>query len=172
MRPQGKSILITAAARRMARAAAIACAEAGATVFATDINREGLASLQGECPAIRTFALDVTNSDEIAALVNEQPKLDGLFNCAGFVHHGAVLDISDADWAFSFDLNVTSMMRMCRAFLPGMLERASETGTASIVNMASSIKGFANSTAYGATKASVIALTKAIAAEKPAIITI
>jgi len=101
-------------------------------------------------------------------LVSDLPDLDGLFNVAGFVHHGTLLDISDEDWAFSMDLNVTSMMRLARACLPGMLRRADATGSASIVNMASmasSIKGFPFRTAYGATKAAVIGLTKGIAAD-------
>ena len=94
--------------------------------------------------------------------------LDGLFNCAGFVHHGTILDVTDADWAFSMDLNVTAMMRLTRACLPGMIARAAETGSASVLNMASmasSIKGFPNRLVYGASKAAVIGLTKAIAAD-------
>ena len=102
------------------------------------------------------------------ALAAELPDLDGLFNCAGIVHHGTVLEVSDADWDLSVAVNITSMLRISRAFIPGMLRRAEITGTASILNMssmASSIKGFPLRTAYGATKAAVLGLTKAIAAD-------
>lgn len=168
MRLQGKTILVTAAGQGIGRASALALAAEGAKVFATDINEETLSTLSQENGAIETRILNVMNSDDIGALATTLPNLDGLFNCAGVVHNGALLDITDKDWAFAFDLNVTAMMRMCRAFLPGMLKRAEETGSVSILNMASmasSIKGFANRTAYGASKAAVIGLTKAIAAD-------
>lgn len=169
MRLEGKTILMTAAGQGMGRASALACAAEGARVFATDINDEALQSLQAENGGIETIRLDVTDSKAISALAAELPDLDALFNCAGFVHHGTVLDISDDDWAFSLDLNITSMLRMCRAFLPGMLTRASQTGNSGAIlnmaSMASSIKGFPNRTAYGATKAAVIGLTKGIAAD-------
>lgn len=163
-----KTILITAAGQGMGRAAAIMCANEGATVFATDVNEETLASLKDEAPGITTHRLDVTDAAAIRALAEALPDLDGLFNCAGFVHHGTILDLSDEDWDFSVTLNVTSMVRTIRALLPGMLRRCEATGTASIVNMASmasSIKGFPNRTAYGATKAAVIGLTKGVAAD-------
>jgi len=163
-RLQGKTILMTAAGQGMGRASALACAAEGAHVIATDKNEALLDGLDG----IETRVLDVTDKDAIAQLVSDLPDLDGLFNVAGFVHHGTLLDISDEDWAFSMDLNVTSMMRLARACLPGMLRRADATGSASIVNMASmasSIKGFPFRTAYGATKAAVIGLTKGIAAD-------
>jgi 2-keto-3-deoxy-L-fuconate dehydrogenase len=102
------------------------------------------------------------------ALAAVLPPLDGLFNCAGFVHTGTLLETSEADWDFSFDLNVKSMFRMLQAFLPGMLERAAMTGDAAVLNMASvasSIKAFPRRVAYGATKAAVIGLTKAVAAD-------
>ena len=164
MRLQGKTILITAAGQGMGRASALACAAEGARVIATDRDEALLAGLDG----METRALDVTNGAAIAQLASEIPDLDGLFNVAGFVHHGTLLDISDEDWAFSFDLNVTSMMKLTRACLPGMLRRAEATGSASIVNMASmasSIKGFPFRTAYGSTKAAVIGLTKGIASD-------
>lgn len=164
MRLQGKTILITAAGQGIGRASAIACRDEGAKVIATDINASLLEGLDG----IETATLDVLDTDAVNAMAGRTGPLDGLFNCAGFVHHGTILDISDKDWDFSFDLNVKSMMRMTRAFLPGMLERAGETGGASILNMASiasSIKGLVNRTAYGATKAAVIGLTKAVAAD-------
>lgn len=163
MRLANKTILITAAGQGIGRAAALACAAQGATVIATDRDAALLAGLD-----MQTFALDVTSDSDIAALAAKLPNLDGLFNCAGYVANGTVLEVSDHDWDFSFDLNVKSMLRMCRAFLPGMLVRAQDTGTASVLNMASmasSIKGFPNRTAYGATKAAVIGLTKAIAAD-------
>lgn len=164
MRLADKTILITAAGQGIGRASAIACAAEGARVIATDRDGALLKGLAG----MQTRVLDVTDAAAIGRLRDELPPLDGLFNCAGFVHHGTILEVTDADWAFAFDLNVTSMMRTIRAFLPGMLERAGAMGTASILNMASmcsSVKGFVNRTAYGATKAAVIGLTKAVAAD-------
>lgn len=163
MRLAGKTILITAAGQGIGRASALACAAAGARVIATDRDAGLLAGLDME-----THALDVTSEAGIAALAAKLPDLDGLFNCAGYVAHGSVLDCSEKDWDFSFDLNVKSMWRMCRAFVPGMLRQSDKAGTASLLNMASmasSIKGFPNRAAYGATKAAVIGLTKAIAAD-------
>jgi len=168
MRLRGKRILVSAAANGIGRGSAIACAAEGADVVAVDISAEGLATLAAENPVIRTHVLDVRDRAAIDAFSRFVGPLDGLFNCAGFVHNGTVLDISEDDWAFSFDLNVTSMYRMIQAMLPGMLERAATTGGASILNMASmasSIKGFPNRTLYGATKAAVIGLTKGVAAD-------
>jgi 2-keto-3-deoxy-L-fuconate dehydrogenase len=162
-----KTILITAAGQGIGAASARACAAAGATVIATDINADLLANLDGVA-GIETRVLDVTDVDAINALVADLPDLDGLFNCAGVVHHGSILELDDTAWEFSLNLNVTSMVRMCRAFVPGLLRRAESQGNASILNMssmASSEKGFINRTAYGATKAAVIGLTKAIAAD-------
>lgn len=164
MRLRGKTILITAAGQGIGRASAIACAAEGARVIATDVNESLLAGLSG----MELRRLDVTDSAAITAIAAEVGPLDGLFNCAGVVHNGTILDVTDRDWDFAFRLNVTAMMQMSRAFLPGMLGRAKVTGTASILNMASmcsSVKGFVNRTAYGATKAAVIGLTKAIAAD-------
>lgn len=164
MRLKDKAILITAAGQGIGRASALALAAEGARVIATDINTDLLTGLDG----IETAALDVTDAAAVQAIAARVGPLDGLFNCAGVVHNGALLDIEDRDWEFAFSLNVTAMMRLCRAVLPGMLERASQTGTASILNMASmasSVKGFPNRTAYGASKAAVIGLTKAIAAD-------
>ncbi|ASP32070.1 SDR family oxidoreductase [Labrenzia sp. VG12] len=168
MRLKDKTILISAAGQGIGRASAIACAREGARVIAVDINAETLATLSRDVPEIETRKLDVGDRAAIDALAAELPDLDGLFNCAGFVHHGTVLDISEDDWDFSFDLNVRSMYRMTQAFLPGMRKRAQETGAASILNMssmASSIKGFPVRTLYGATKAAVIGLTKGVAAD-------
>lgn len=163
MRLQGKTILITAAGQGIGRASAIACAREGATVIATDRDAALLSGLD-----MQTHPLDVTDAAAITALRDRLPPLDGLFNCAGFVANGSILDVTDRDWDFSFDLNVKSMFHTCRAFIPGMLDRAKVTGTASVLNMASvasSVKGLPNRTAYGATKAAVIGLTKAIAAD-------
>lgn len=162
----GKTILITAAGSGMGKASAIACANEGANVIATDIDKAALDLLVDENTTIKTRVLDVRNGEAIDKLAAEFPQLDGLFNCAGIVHHGTILDLSDEVWANNFDINTTSIIRMCRAFIPGMLERAEVTGSASILNMASmasSIKGFVNRAAYGSTKAAVIGLTKSIA---------
>ncbi|HQY43129.1 MAG TPA: SDR family oxidoreductase [Paracoccaceae bacterium] len=164
MRLKGKKILITAAGQGIGRAAALACLREGARVIATDLSEPLLAGLEDA----DIQRLDVTDSAAILRLAEALGPIDGLFNCAGFVHHGTILDVTDADWDFAFRLNVTAMMQMTRAFLPGMLDRATEGGTASILNMASvasSVKGFVNRTAYGATKAAVIGMTKAIAAD-------
>lgn len=163
MRLRGKRVLITAAGQGIGRASAIACAAEGAEVIATDRDAALLSGLDMEC-----HALDVTDPAAIRALAAKTPDLDGLFNCAGFVANGTILDLDEAEWDFSFSLNVTSMMHMCRSFVPGMLRQAEKVGTASILNMASmasSVKGFPNRTSYGATKAAVIGLTKAIAAD-------
>jgi 2-keto-3-deoxy-L-fuconate dehydrogenase len=166
MRLEGKRIMITAAGQGMGRASALACAAEGARVFATDLDAtllEGLAE-----HGIETAQLDVTDPQAILEAAERAGPLDGLFNVAGIVHHGTILELSDEDWTRSMTLNVTSMVRLTRACLPGMLERAAETGSASILNMASmasSVKGFVNRTAYGATKAAVIGLTKGIAAD-------
>ena len=164
MRLAGKTILVTAAGQGIGRASAIALATEGARVIATDRDAGLLRGLEG----METAALDATDAGAIAATAGRVGRLDGLFNCAGMVAQGSLLDLTDEDWDRSVALNVTAMMRLTRAVLPGMLDRAAETGTASILNMASmasSVKGFVNRTAYGATKAAVIGLTKAIAAD-------
>ena len=164
---KNKTILITAAGQGIGAASARACAAAGAKVYATDINGDLLANHAG-VEGIETRVLDVTDTAAINALAAELPDLDGLFNCAGVVHHGTVLELDDDAWDFSVNLNISSMVRMCRAFVPGLLRRAESQGTASILNMssmASSEKGFINRTAYGATKAAVVGLTKGIAAD-------
>ena len=164
MRLAGRTILVTAAGQGIGRASALACAREGARVIATDLRADLLDGLDG----IETRPLDVTDAAAVRAIAAAVGPLDGLFNCAGIVHNGALAEIDDADWDFAFALNVTAMMRLARAVLPGMLERARATGTASILNMASmasSIKGFPNRCAYGASKGAVIGLTKAIAAD-------
>ncbi|MGB0922182.1 MAG: SDR family oxidoreductase [Alphaproteobacteria bacterium] len=156
----GKKILCTAAGQGIGKATAEAFVAEGADVLATDINAAALENVAGA----QTQALDVTDGGAIAALIAEHGPFDGLFNCAGFVHHGTILECDEKDWDFSFDLNVKSMYRLCRAVLPGMIDQ----GGGAIVNMssvASSIKGAPNRFVYGASKAAVIGLTKAIAAD-------
>ena len=158
----GKRALVTAAAQGIGRATALAFAAEGASVLATDIAEDRLAALAGG--RIATRRLDATDEAAITALADELGPLDVLFNCAGFVHHGTVLDATPADWDFSFRLNVRSMFLTIRAFLPKMIE----AGGGSIINMssgASSIKGVPNRCAYGATKAAVIGLTQSVAAD-------
>ena len=165
----GKTVLITAAAQGIGRASALACAAEGAKVIATDINEALLATLAAEHGHIEVAVLDVLDQAAVDALAAKLPALDVLFNCAGMVAHGSLLDCTEADWDLSFELNVKSMFRMTRAFLPAMLAQAKANhGGASVINMASmasSVKGFANRAAYGATKAAVIGLTKSLAAD-------
>jgi len=158
-RLKGKVALLTAAAAGIGRATAEAFADEGAHVIATDLDPTKLAGLKGDLRR-----LDVRSTDAVNALAKEVGPIDVLFNCAGFVHHGSVLDCSESDWDFSFDLNVKAMHRTIRAFLPGMLEK----GRGSIVNIssgASSVRGIPNRYVYGASKAAVIGLTKAVAAD-------
>jgi len=159
----GKVAFITAAGQGMGRAAAIAFAREGAKVWATDVNPAGLESLAGFA-GIVTRPLDVTDAGAIQHVEAEVGAIDVLFNCAGWVAHGSILDCSERDWDRSFDLNVKSMYRVTRAFLPGMLAKRK----GSIINMASiasSIRGLPNRLAYGTTKAAVIGFTKALAAD-------
>lgn len=163
-RLQGKTILITAAGAGIGRASALACAGEGARVLGADIDAAALEALRREQPAITPLVLDVTDAGAVAALAAAHPQVDVLFNCAGYVHAGGILDCDEDAWRRSFAINVDGMYRLCRALLPGMVARRS----GSIVNMssvASSIKGVANRFAYGTTKAAVIGLTKAIAAD-------
>ena len=169
MRLKGKTILVTAAGQGIGRASALACAREGAEVIATDINAGLLESLAREAPSLHTRLLDVRDGAAVQALAESVPALDGLFNCAGFVHEGTILQCDEAAWDFSFDLNVKGAWRVTRAVLPAMLAKLERTGgTAAILNMASmasSVKGFPNRFAYGATKAAVIGMTKALAAD-------
>src|SRR4051812_25440217 len=169
MRLQGKTLLITAAGQGIGRASAIACAREGASVLATDVREDLLAALLRDEPSLKTQVLDVRDDAAVRALAAQVGPLDGLFNCAGYVHEGSILDCDEAAWDFSFDLNVKGAYRVTRAFLPAMLARLDrDGGTASILNMASmasSVKGFPNRFAYGATKAAVIGMTKAVAAD-------
>ena len=159
----GKTALVTAAGQGIGRATAIAYAREGARVIATDLDPAKLDGLTAEGVA-ETAKLDVRSTPEVEALARASGAVDVLFNGAGFVHHGTVLDCSEQDWDFSFDINVKSMHRTIRAFVPGMLEK----GGGSIVNIssgASSVRGIPNRYVYGATKAAVIGLTKAVAAD-------
>ncbi|KVC67910.1 SDR family oxidoreductase [Burkholderia stagnalis] len=170
MRLQGKRALVTAAGQGIGRATALRFVREGAQVLATDIDDAALARLAAETETaapggtLATRRLDVTSAHDIAALAAAEPAFDVLFNCAGYVHHGTILDCDDDAWTFSWQLNVTSMVRLIRALLPAMIA----AGGGSIVNMASaasSMKGVPNRCAYGATKAAVIGLTKAVAAD-------
>jgi 2-keto-3-deoxy-L-fuconate dehydrogenase len=159
----GKTAVVTAAAHGIGRATAIAFAREGAKVHATDIAADKLEALKMEGD-ILIARLDVTDSKAVAEFAHRTGHCDVLFNCAGFVHHGTVLDCDEKAWDFSFDLNVKSMYRTISSFLPGMLER----GGGSIINVASvasSIKAAPNRFVYGATKAAVIGLTKSVAAD-------
>ena len=167
-RLKGKKTLITAAGQGIGRSTVLAFAAEGAHVLATDINPHSLDLLKKEfsefATNIETYLLDVNNLKAIQQLAEEKDAFDVLFNCAGFVHHGTVLDCEESDWDFSFELNVRSMYRMIKAFLPAMLK----SGGGSIVNMssiASSVKGLPNRFVYGASKAAVVGLTKSVAAD-------
>ena len=161
-RLDGKRAFITAAGQGIGRAAAVAMAREGAHVIATDVNEAALATLAAE--GIETHVLNVRDPAAIAKAVAHAGDINILFNCAGFVASGTILDCDEDQWAFSFDLNVTALYRMCRAFLPGMIAN----GGGSIINMASvasSIIAAPNRFAYAGTKAAVIGLTKSIAAD-------
>ncbi len=159
MRLQGKIALVTAAGQGIGRATTEAFIREGATVIATDLKPELLHGLKAD-----TRKLDVLNRQEIIELVNALERVDILFNCAGFVHHGTLLETTESDWDFNFNLNVRSMFWTMQAVIPKMLGQ----GKGSIINMssvASSIKGVPNRFVYGATKAAVIGMTKAVAAD-------
>jgi 2-keto-3-deoxy-L-fuconate dehydrogenase len=157
---EGKAVLITAAGQGIGRATAERFISLGARVIATDINEAALSTLEGA----QTHVLNVLDGAGVKAFGEKIGSIDVLFNCAGFVHSGTILDCEDKDWDFSFNLNAKAMYMTCKTFLPGMLEK----GKGSIVNMASvasSVKGVPNRFAYCASKAAVIGLTKSIAAD-------
>ena len=162
MRLEGKTALVTAAGQGIGKASVLAMAAEGAQVWATDVNEALLASYAG-IPNIRTAVLDVLDRQAIQALVEALPPMNVLFNCAGFVHAGSVLQATDADWDFAFNLNVRSQFWLIQSALPKMLAN----GGASIINMASvcSTKGLPNRFIYGASKSAVIGLTKSVAAD-------
>lgn len=164
MRLKGKRALITAAGQGIGRATAIAFAREGAEVCATDVNEAALTSLAAEAPGIKTYVLDVRSDASVAEGVARAGEIDALFNCAGFVHSGTLLEAREDEWDFAFDLNVKSMFRTIRAALPQMMER----GGGSIVNMSSAVSSVIaapNRAVYGASKAAVIGLTKSVAAD-------
>jgi len=160
MRLKGKVCVVTAAGQGIGLATAQAFVREGATVWATDVDAGKLSGLEGA----KARKLDVLDKAAIGALAQETGTVDVLFNCAGFVHHGTVLDATDEQWQFAFDLNVRSMFWTVQAFLPGMLSK----GAGSIINMssaASSVKGAALRCVYGTTKAAVVGLTKSVAVD-------
>jgi 2-keto-3-deoxy-L-fuconate dehydrogenase len=161
-RLRGTTALLTAAGQGIGRATALAFADEGAVVWATDVNQSALKTLVDENPQIRTRILDARDARAIQALVEEIGQIDVLFNCAGYVHHGTILDCTEEEWNLSIELNLKSMYYSCRAVLPLMLA----SGHGSIINIssgASSVKGAPNRFVYGTTKAGVIGLTKSIA---------
>jgi len=163
-RLDGKTAVITGAGQGIGRTSALAFVHEGATVWAADINAATLASLPSEHPDIRTRTVDVTDGLAVRALAAETGPIDVLFNCAGYVHDGTVLDCTADEWDFAMDLNAKSMFHTIQAFLPGMLA----AGAGSIINMASavsSLRGVPRRFAYGAAKAAVIGLTKSVAAD-------
>ncbi|MDG2403845.1 MAG: SDR family oxidoreductase, partial [Paracoccaceae bacterium] len=161
-RLKGKKVLVTAAAQGIGRASALGMAAEGAKVFATDVNMQALATIRDEkYENIEIFELNVRDNQSVAAGV-DRAQPDVLFNCAGYVNHGTILDASDEEWESAFDLNVRSMQRTIRAALPGMITR----GMGSIINMSSacsSVIGAPNRFIYGTTKAAVLGLTKSVA---------
>lgn len=167
MRLTGKTALVTAAGQGIGRACALAMAAEGAQVWATDVNPKLLDGYDGVAN-IRTAVLDVLDKAAIQKLVAQLPAPDVLFNCAGFVHNGSILDATDDQWDFAFNLNVRAQYWMIQAVLPGMLAKNNGQGAGSIINMASvcgSLKGLPNRFIYGASKAAVVGLTKSVAAD-------
>ena len=168
MRLEGKTALVTAAGQGIGFASAIQMAREGATVYATDVNPKLLDNFAGVAN-VHPRVLDVLDDAAVAKMIDELPALDVLFNCAGYVHHGTVLECAPKDWDFSFNLNARAMYIAIRAVVPKMLNKHQKTGSwASIINMASvagSIKGLPNRFVYGASKAAVVGLTKAVAAD-------
>ena len=160
----GRVALVTSAGQGIGRASAIALANEGAKVFATDLREDLFKDISKDHPNISAFGLNVLEQSAVDAALKRTGPIDILFNCSGFVHNGTILDCEDKDWDFSFDLNVKAHYRMIKAYLPGMLAK----GKGNVINMASvasSIKGAPNRFVYGASKAAVIGLTKALAAD-------
>ncbi|CAN0462163.1 unnamed protein product, partial [Phaeothamnion confervicola] len=161
---EGRVALVTSAGQGIGRASAIALAREGAKVFATDLREDLFKDISKEHPGITGFGLNVLEQSAVDAALKRTGPIDILFNCSGFVHNGTVLDCEEKDWDFSFDLNVKAHYRMIKAYLPGMLAK----GKGNVINMASvasSVKGAPNRFVYGASKAAVIGLTKALAAD-------
>ncbi|XP_036367936.1 3-hydroxybutyrate dehydrogenase type 2 [Octopus sinensis] len=162
-RLRGKVAVITAAAQGIGFATALAFYREGAEVYATDINKEKLELLAASCAGIHTNVLDVTNSEQVRAFAENIPKVDIIFNCAGFVHNGTLLECDEKSWDSSFDLNVKSVYRVCSAFIPKMIQQGTGGSIVNMSSVASSVKGAASRCVYGATKAAVIGLSKSIA---------
>ncbi len=163
-RLKGKTMFVTAAGAGIGRASVVACAAQGAKVYATDFDKGLVEQLQKDVPGAVCWVADATSTADIQAAAKKSGPVDVLFNCAGWVHNGTILDCTEADWDRSFDLNVKSMWRTLHAYLPGMIAR----GSGSIINIssaASSIKGAPNRSVYSATKAAVIGLTKSVATD-------
>lgn len=163
-RLKGKTMFVTAAGAGIGRASVVACAAEGAKVFATDFDNGLVEALQKDVPGAVCWVADATSTTDIEAAAKKTGPVDVLFNCAGWVHNGTILDCKEADWDRSFDLNVKSMWRTLHAYLPGMIAR----GSGSIINIssaASSIKGAPNRSVYSSTKAAVIGLTKSVATD-------
>jgi 2-keto-3-deoxy-L-fuconate dehydrogenase len=160
----GKTAIVTSAAQGIGRASAIAMAREGCKVWATDIRADLLKELEAEQPGIEAFVLDVLKQDQIDEAAKRVGLPDILFNCSGYVHAGTIMETDDKAWDFSFDLNVKAHFHMMKAFMPGWLARGRGT-IINIASAASSIKGVPNRFAYGATKAAVIGMTKALAAD-------
>jgi 2-keto-3-deoxy-L-fuconate dehydrogenase len=163
-RVSDKSILVTAAGQGIGRAAALALANEGARVLATDLDSQTVQALAEEQGNIEGQKLDVRDADAVAKIVDARGPFDVLVNCAGVVHDGSVLDCTDAEWDLAFDLNAKAMFRLIRAVLPGMLDKKGGS-IINISSVASSLKGVPRRCAYGASKAAVIGLTKSIAAD-------
>jgi 2-keto-3-deoxy-L-fuconate dehydrogenase len=159
----GKTAFVTAAGQGIGRATALAFAAAGAKVVATDLDAGKLADLAAR--GMTTHHLDVTDKAAVTALASQLGAVDIVFNCAGFVHHGTILECSDQDWDFSFDLNVRSMFWVIQALLPAMLESGRGGSIINMSSAASSVRGLPNRFVYGATKAAIIGLTKSVAAD-------
>ena len=160
----GKTALVTGAGQGIGRATALAFVDEGASVLAIDRNPESLETLRDDRPGISTFVVDVTDADGIASLAASVGTVDILFNCAGYVHSGSILECSESDWDAAMDINVKSMYLMSRAFLPAMIR----AGGGNLVNMASvvsNISGVRERFAYGASKAAVVGMTKSVAAD-------
>jgi len=164
VRLQNKTALVTAAGQGIGRASALALAAEGAQVWATDVNESLLAAYEG-VPGVRTVRLDVLDKAAITRVVQDMPAVDVLFNCAGYVHSGTVLQATDEEWRFALDLNVRSQFWAIQAVLPRMLAQGRGGSIINMASVCSSIKGLPNRFIYGTTKAAVIGLTKSVAAD-------
>lgn len=163
-RLDGKVFVLSAAAQGIGRATALAAAKEGAKVIATDVNEEKLKELDGT-PGIETRVLDVRNTEAVSEFIASLGHVDIVFNCAGYVHNGTILETDEKTWDFSFDLNVKSMYRMCHAIIPKLIAQGKGGSVINMSSVASSIKGAPSRSVYGATKAAVIGLTKSMAAD-------